>query len=137
MNRDELISEIEYLFRCVFRALRKEINQLLDQLSSNEYIILKYLTEHKNVKTSDLSHEFNMSASHVTVLCDQLVKKGFLTRIRSELDRRVVELQLTQNGRELIDLLKIKKSKYLESYFGNLTTEELSTLSHFLLKLNS
>lgn len=43
----------------------------------------------------------SLSLSSITVIVDKLVKAGFVKRVRCEADRRVVRVQLTQDGEDI------------------------------------
>ncbi|MFU8854211.1 MarR family winged helix-turn-helix transcriptional regulator [Micromonospora sp. SL1-18] len=50
----------------------------------------------------DISAELQVAPSTGTRMCDRLVRKGLVRRIRSTSDRRVVRLRLTPAGRALV-----------------------------------
>lgn len=102
-------AELERAFRTVFRTLRQEVNKLMgDEVTSNEFTVLKLIADGPKM-ASAISKELNVSASHITSVTDSLVRKGYMTRSRSENDRRVVELVLTGTGQELVEKLEEKK----------------------------
>lgn len=124
--KQEQLFQLEKLLRTVFRKMRFEINSIIgSEVSSNESIVLKILWLSGSLKASDISKELNVSASHITTVTDSLVKKGYITRTRSDRDRRVVELVLTDIGRNLVQTLEEKKSAYLQSKFDKFSEDEL------------
>lgn len=136
MNRQETIYKLEKSFRTVFRKFRHDINNLLgDNLSSNEFIVIKLLLECGPKRVSDISSELNVSASHITSVSDSLVKKGFVTRVRSENDRRVVKIDITEEGKEVIGELEIIKTNYMRSRFDPFSDEELNLFLSLVKKL--
>ncbi|WP_424255714.1 MarR family winged helix-turn-helix transcriptional regulator [Carnobacterium sp.] len=54
--------------------------------------------------TSEVAKKLTITAGTLTVSVNNLVKKGYVERIRSEKDRRVVRLGLTKKGRLLYRL---------------------------------
>ncbi|MEG0289233.1 MAG: MarR family transcriptional regulator [Carnobacterium sp.] len=54
--------------------------------------------------TSEVAKKLAITAGTLTVSVNNLVKKGYVERIRSETDRRVVKLGLTKKGRLLYRL---------------------------------
>ncbi|MCA1036974.1 MULTISPECIES: MarR family winged helix-turn-helix transcriptional regulator [Bacillus] len=128
-------AELERAFRTVFRTLRQEVNKLMgDEVTSNEFTVLKLIADGPKM-ASAISKELNVSASHITSVTDSLVRKGYMTRSRSENDRRVVELVLTGTGKELVEKLEEKKSAYLQAKFRSFTEEELDQLVKLFQKL--
>ena len=54
-------------------------------------------------RPADISAELGVTPSTGTRMCDRLARKGLLRRSRTTSDRRVVRLQLTPDGRSLVD----------------------------------
>lgn len=127
-SKNEYLEQLVHEFRDVFRRTRREINELLgDEVSSNEFFILVSLDMKSNQRISDFAHALKVSTSHVTVITDQLVKKGYITRMKSKSDRRVVELALTDEGRQLVQSLIKKRTEYLKQKFEKLSLDEVKT----------
>jgi DNA-binding MarR family transcriptional regulator len=68
-------------------------------LSFVQWLILIKLREKAHLTASDLCRQMNHDNGALTRLLDQLEERGYVTRQRSEEDRRVVELGLTAAGR--------------------------------------
>ena len=49
-----------------------------------------------------MANELNVSNSHITAVTEKLINKGFVTRSRSTSDRRVVYLEITEQGKDLV-----------------------------------
>ena len=56
---------------------------------------------------SQIASEVNVTSSHITAVTDRLVRKGFVERKRSNSDRRIVYLEITEHGREVTENLKL------------------------------
>jgi DNA-binding MarR family transcriptional regulator len=54
-------------------------------------------------RSVDIAEELGVSPSTGTRMCDRLVRKRLVRRVRSTSDRRVVRLQLTRTGHRLVD----------------------------------
>lgn len=136
MNRQDTVYQIERSFRTIFRKFKRDINNLLgDNLSTNEFIVIKLLLDSGPRKVSEISSELNVSASHITSVGDSLVKKGYVIRVRSNEDRRVVQLDITPNGKEVVRELEIIKINYMKSRFEQFSYEELDLFLHLVKKL--
>ncbi|MGM0845377.1 MAG: MarR family winged helix-turn-helix transcriptional regulator [Bacillota bacterium] len=128
--------QLEELFRNVFRMMKQDITRLYGQyLSSGELLVLKYLSEHGEMKASDLSKKMDVSASHITSVTDNLSEKGYITRQRSTTDRRVVELVLTDNGRAILKKCLQIKVEYFQEKFNTFSQEEIQQLLYLFNKL--
>jgi DNA-binding MarR family transcriptional regulator len=54
-------------------------------------------------RSIDIAEELRVNPSTGTRMCDRLIRKGLVRRMRSTADRRVVRLRLTQAGRDLVE----------------------------------
>ncbi|MDR6226560.1 MarR family winged helix-turn-helix transcriptional regulator [Desmospora profundinema] len=136
-ERQQLIDELEQAFRQVFRRLKDEMNHMLgEEMSRGEFFVLRHL-RHGPQKVSVLAAEFGVSNSHITQLTDRLVKKGLARRHRSQADKRVVELMLTEEGTEVVATMEQKRLQYFRHKFDSFTTEEMSTLLRLFQKMST
>ena len=82
-----------------------------------------------NATPSDISRELMVTLGTVTTSLNNLERKGYIERRRSEVDRRVVHLNLTKNGRLLYRLHKryntIKDLEEFLDYKKNHLADEL------------
>ncbi|WP_114570804.1 MarR family winged helix-turn-helix transcriptional regulator [Exiguobacterium flavidum] len=137
LNRERLVVETEKGLRMNYRAIKKDVRGMFNTyLTRNEFFILKSLCMTSPQIASALSNEFQFSASMITALADELTKKGLISRERSEMDRRVVELRATEDGIELFEKLEAMKMDYLNEMFNEFSESELETFTHLLQKLD-
>jgi DNA-binding MarR family transcriptional regulator len=137
MNREQSVTELEALFRQIGRNFRNHMNSVFKgELTDSEFFYLQYLDECGPAKASDIANQFNVSLSHVTSLCDRMVKKDFIYRNRSEEDRRIVVIGLNDRGKQMIESLKGIKIKYLEDFLSPLGDDELVQLVRIYKKLS-
>lgn len=128
-ERQTLMMDLERILRDVFLQIRKELGELFGEtLTSSEYMFLKHLSRNSPQTVTALSDEFNVSLSHVTSVSDRLVQKQLIERQRSDKDRRIVELNITENGVKLVKELELQKTEYFSQKFSKLTSEELEML---------
>lgn len=55
----------------------------------------------KQTKMKDIASALNITLGTLTVMVDKLVRKGLVTRTRSNVDRRVVLVRLTEKGKKV------------------------------------
>jgi DNA-binding MarR family transcriptional regulator len=126
LSRNDLMVELEKQFRSHFKGMRQEVNELFkNEITSNEFAILKFLSKTGPQIASSISKEFAVSASHITNVTDILVKKDLIIRERSLTDRRVVQIILTETGRDLVNRLEARMREFLHSKFSQLSNEEI------------
>jgi len=126
--------EMEALMRNVYRKLRQEMNLVYDnEMSRNEFFILKTLYELGPKKSSDLSKMLNVSASHITAITDSLIEKKWIDRVRSVQDRRIVDIHLTEEGKKTLLLFEKKKTDFLLEKFNEFSEEDIK---NFIILFN-
>ena len=70
-------------------------------LTSVQWAPLMIISRGGNPTAASLARDLNTDTGAMTRMLDRLEAKGLLQRTRSSTDRRVVELTLTDQGREL------------------------------------
>jgi MarR family transcriptional regulator, organic hydroperoxide resistance regulator len=105
------------------------------KFSKFEIFTLMYLDKRKEMTMSDLIEYLHSPMSTATGIADRLVKKGYILRDRSESDRRIVILKITEEGSRLIKDFKDIIAEYLNMVLDDLTDEEKKFLIHIILKI--
>ncbi|NGY72373.1 MarR family transcriptional regulator [Bacillus megaterium] len=135
-KREELVQEMETLFRFVFRQLRQEINEVYNsELSTNEFMVLRMLVDSGRQRSTDLSKYLQVSASHITAVTDLLLSKGYIARKRSENDRRIIDIELTEEGQGIFNAIQEKKRAYFLERFEHFTDKEIETVNKLFHKI--
>lgn len=105
------------------------------KFSKSEIFSILFLDKWKEVTMTDLVEYINVPMSTATGIIDRLVRKGYIERRRSETDRRIVVLRLTEEGLCLVKSLKELIYKYLDMLLKDLTEEEKQFAAHIAMKL--
>lgn len=84
---------------------------------------------------AELAREYAIDASAVTRLLDRVEKRGLLSRVRSHEDRRVVRLELTDEGRELAERMPEIFISVLDQLLNGFTPEEVGFLKSMLRRI--
>jgi DNA-binding MarR family transcriptional regulator len=84
---------------------------------------------------AELCRHLSLDSGSMTRMLDRLEQKGLLSRKRSELDRRQVQLVLTADGQRLADMLPQIGAQALNQLAGVLESGELETLERILKKI--
>lgn len=126
---DMLIDNIKKLF-----FPNEWINMDL-KFSKTEIFTLLLLDKNKEVTMTELVEYINSPMSTATGIVDRLVRNGYISRGRSETDRRIVVIRLTEVGVQVIGDFKALISKYLKSVLEELTEEEVKFLTSIAFKI--
>lgn len=85
---------------------------------------------------SSVAKALDITVGTLTIAINQLVKKGYVNRIRSEQDRRVVLISLTNKGkRAFIHHMKFHK-EMIDETIKNLDSEEIKVFIKALNNIN-
>ena len=71
----------------------------------------------------------------MTRLLDRLEAKSFLKRIRSSEDRRVVQLELTPEGRQVADSVPGVLCEVMNAHLAGFSKAEFEALRGYLLRM--
>jgi len=95
--------------------------------------ILLALSQNDGISQKELANSLNLTAQSTAEFVNKLVKKGLVTKEKSESDRRMTVIRLTNAGHELAS----KESKEIPEFLDVLTDEELDQFANILTKINS
>ena len=130
--------------RSVGYLMRMSVNRVLPQLevvfqdrelTFSQWTTLVALNDGKITTAGELAHNICHDAGSLTRLIDQMVERGFVTRSRSEQDRRSVKLALTSRGRAVVEALAPDVMNFWNKRLAGFTHEEVDTLIVLLTKL--
>ncbi len=116
------------------KALKEEG---LDNLSVKEVHALEAIAEVENPTMSIVAKKLRVTVGTLTTAVNTLVKKGYVQRVDCKDDRRVVNLQLTQEGKEAYDVHREFHNVFVNYTIEALSDEEKRTLASTLQKMHT
>ncbi|MFQ6084071.1 MAG: MarR family winged helix-turn-helix transcriptional regulator [Candidatus Aminicenantia bacterium] len=96
---DKLAEYIELLVHR-FMMVNCDEDSCLNEINFQEIKVIEILGKKHRSIMRELADEALVAISTMTGIIDRLVEKGFVTRYRTEEDRRVVIVELTEKGME-------------------------------------
>nr|WP_106196408.1 MarR family winged helix-turn-helix transcriptional regulator [Alkalibacterium olivapovliticus] len=87
--------------------------------------------------TSEVAKKLGITVGTLTVSVNNLVRKGYVNRLRSEVDRRVITLALTKQGRLLYRLHDKFHRDMVRETIQEMSEEEAEVLMKGLVNLHS
>lgn len=105
------------------------------ELSKTELLTLLVVERHGEVIMSQIAEYIKIPLSTSTGLVNRLVRNGYLKRERSESDRRIVAIQLTDQGKSIVLDFQATISHYLEQVESVLTEEDRLVIYNVFLKV--
>ena len=115
----------------VYRTLFQE-HAITDQ----QWRVMRALWEQKHLTSKQISEITLLPSPSLVGILDRLEKKGFVGRLRSIEDRRLVYIVPTQAGRKLQELMLPKIEQIHDRFMHQVTPDEWGELNRILDKLN-
>jgi len=129
----ELCEKINY----VNDKLRKvQSKQMYNQdLTSPQFSVLEVLYKNGPLSLVKISREMLVTGANITCVIDNLEKEGFVKRIHSTEDRRVILAELTETGRNKIESILPEYYKNISSMLSSLNETEQKEIISMLDKI--
>lgn len=96
--------------------------------SKNELLAIVFIYRRENVNMSEVAEYINAPLNTVTGVINRLEKKQIVERKRDLKDKRVVNISLTEKGKELYEEEKKEIIYYVKEIYRTLTEEEKSLI---------
>lgn len=122
------------LYVCAKEVIRR-YKPLLDELdlTYTQYVVMMYMWEKESGNVKEIGNALLLDSGTLTPLLKKLEAKGFITRVRSKVDERNLEIEITKKGMALRDkalTVPAEMSKCVA-----LTKEEAETLCRLIHKV--
>ena len=124
---------VEFVKKYQFRD-REQI--LCWGISVSQCYILETLYADGEMTAGDLAEKMYLSVSTITRVFDQLEKKGYAERRKSDQDKRVMLCRLTDSGRDIYEKLWGRVSASEKAVLKEFAPDERKLLIQFLRTLN-
>lgn len=118
----KLMQDVHGVFLTVDEAVAK-CGPVID-LSIQEIHLLEWLGDDGPRMMRELAEFLRLAVNSVTTVVDRLEQRGLVRRQRSEEDRRIVRVELTDVGRSTYDELSENKLAFLRAMLEALSPEE-------------
>lgn len=103
-------------------------------LTLGRFHVLRVIIESQPVSMGQIHEELHMANSTVTVIVDYLHEAGLVKRKRDTDDRRVVLLEITDQGREIMESLLKKRQDFMKEALQDMD-DSAELLAQLLEKL--
>jgi len=126
---DKYFARLEEVFQEMIRRLHGEMAyRMVSGITGSQFFVLKKIQGKGRMTVTEVADALGVSLSAITALVDRLVKSGFVVRNRDEQDRRLVWLEATEKGREiLMQCVEVRRNVAIK-YFGRLPEEDIQKL---------
>ncbi len=116
------------------RRLRGRESHRPGELSYAQYGLLFGLSQHGECSASELAGLADVAPATATQMLDHLAAGGFVERVRSVRDRRIVLVSLTARGSELVAARRARYEAVWARELADFSLEELNTATAVLAR---
>lgn len=106
------------------------------EVTANDMHVMEAIGTDAPKNMSAVARALMVTTGTLTISVNSLVKKGFVDRVRSEEDRRVVLVSLTEKGKKAHEHHRLFHEHMIESIVEQLTEEEKKVLEKALNNMN-
>ena len=106
-------------------------------LTNNDMHIIEAVGIKEEKNMSAVAKALSVTTGTLTIAMNSLVKKGYVERVRSEEDRRVVLLSLSEKGKKAYEHHRIFHERMIKATVDKLTETEKQVLAKALVNLKS
>ena len=128
---------IGYMMRRIVNMVTAEIDHELEpsDLTSAQWVPLLKLHMGVGSTVAELARSCQLDAGSMTRLLDRLEAKGLVRRVRSSEDRRIVNIELTDEGTAAAKKIPAVLCGVQNSHLRGFTAEEWQTLKSLLRRV--
>jgi len=139
----EIQDNVLIALRQIIRAIDLHSKKLerVSGLTGPQLLVMQVIAQHASLSAGTVAREVSLSQATVTSILDRLERKGYLQRVRSQEDRRRVELTLTVEGARVLAAAPTLMQESFISRFSELSEWEqnliLSSLQRVAAMMNA
>jgi DNA-binding MarR family transcriptional regulator len=130
-----------YTIEKTIKSYRKFASQnflkVVDDITIDQILILQYLNAFPDLNQKEIADLVFKDNASLTRMIDLMVNKQFLKRSMNTEDRRRFKIEITPNGKEVLNKLEPLIGENRKKAFSGITDEELIQLDITLNKILS
>ena len=130
MKKQNSPEKLGFLLQRIMKVLHAQGRKFLAEegLTFPQYYALSLLSKKGFWKMSDLKKDLLITGPGVTKIADHLVKKGLARRSRSRQDRHIVNIEITDKGKRVIERVFRQRQDYLASILKRIDVDKRDLL---------
>ena len=137
-KKDEQVLDLYNLVAKAHDKLKKVHAKHLgtEKLTTPQFGVLDVLMKKGSIPLKRISDELMVTGANITCVMDNLEKEDLVKRVHSKSDRRVINAELTNKGKQKLDKIYPDHVKSLTEFSKKLTEAEMKQLAGLLTKLS-
>jgi len=135
-NFDTINEVLVKLFNDIMEIEEKAIiTEEFKDISNNDMHIIEAIGKKDSKNMSTVAKALSVTVGTLTIAINNLVKKGYVNRVRSEEDRRVVLISLSRKGRRAYDHHEKFHEEMIKATLAGMNEEQTEVLVKALRNL--
>lgn len=130
----ELWTKLSKAYDKVRKEQMKQMSQ--EKLTAPQFSVLEVLSRRGPIPLKRISEELMVTGANITCVVDNLEKEDLVKRVHSKEDRRVINAELTDKGKNKINSILPAYASQMASLTSVLNESEQKDLTNLLAKLN-
>ncbi len=137
MQNKQIIAHIMDNIRRVFQILNEQSQRIKQEtgLTGPQLWAIRVIHEHGPINISDIAKRMYLHPTTVLGIIDRLEAGGLVSRTRSKDDRRIIWVELTENGNELVKSVPEVVQGILGGKLDGISLHDLTAIDEGLSKL--
>ncbi len=138
-TREPLSDQVFHHFLSLLHFTRCQGRQMIDEsgLKPRDFSVLRFLLDSGPAAVGQVQAFIHKSPSTTSALIAELEENGYLTRVRSKEDNRVVNVALTPTGRIVADNTPMQGLPLLRRQLGRLSESRLLEIESVLNEIRA
>ncbi|MBR2565228.1 MAG: MarR family transcriptional regulator [Paenibacillus sp.] len=132
-NIFELIHNMDNFTNKLIIQWNKSFNE---DLGISHVLVLSHLHQNGKSRPSDIAKILGLSPPTLSYLADKMVAKELVVRTVDEVDRRIIYLNITDKGTEILKRAIVEGQKLRKNLFQKLNEEDRSQLLRIFEKMS-
>ena len=132
-DREALLRGVRLSYWKILKRLDKTLES--SSLSARQYLLLDALGTNGPMNARRLGEALAVTPADVTGLTARLERKGLVRRLRSESDRRLVILELTDAGAKAVEAARRDRDRLVDSLITSMTPNEFRMMLRGLSRI--
>ena len=131
---EKMVDNLLIYYPLFYRKIKTSITEEYSKYGKTEgyYQILGTLMSFDKLSISEIGRMIYISKPNMTPLIDKLVKEGMVKRIRSNIDRRIINIEITNEGKKFLLEARNAVEQNIKENLSNLDEGEIETLNESL-----
>ncbi len=133
----EFVAQVMEMLPQVIRGfLRTQANALSrGQITPAQYFVLDAIDRQGALRMSELAAELSVSLPAMSGLVERLYKMKMVKRIYSEKDRRVIKIDLSIRGKNILNTIRSQRAAGFQKIFSKLSQKDRADYLRIITKM--